>query len=87
MDVSLNRILQGRPQLKYHEAGMDLGLSSDIEKSFKLFQGRLLKAYAAMKTEFGLIQINANQTIENQQELVRDRVAKAISLKKYQLNR
>ena len=29
LEVSLNRILQGRPQLKYHEAGMDLGLSSD----------------------------------------------------------
>ena len=26
LEVSLNRILQGRPQLKYHEAGMDLGL-------------------------------------------------------------
>ncbi|MDP6795848.1 MAG: thymidylate kinase, partial [Verrucomicrobiota bacterium] len=29
LEVSLNRIMQGRPQLKYHEAGMDLGLSSE----------------------------------------------------------
>ena len=86
LDVSLNRILQGRPQLKYHEAGMDLGLSNDIEESFKLFQGRLLKAYVEMKTEFGLIQINANQPIEKQQELVRARLAKLIDLKGYQLN-
>ena len=86
LDVSLNRILQGRPQLKYHEAGMDLGLSNDIKESFKLFQGRLLKAYVEMKTEFGLIQINANKPIEKQQELVRSRLAKLIDLKGYQLN-
>ena len=86
LDVSLKRILQGRPQLKYHEAGMDLGLSNDIEESFKLFQDRLLKAYVEMKTEFGLIQINANQPIEKQQEIVRARLAKLIDLKGYQLN-
>ena len=86
LEVSLNRILQGRPQLKYHEAGMDLGLSSDIEESFKVFQGRLLKAYSAMKSEFGLIQINANQPVEKQQETVRHRLAKAIDLGQYELD-
>ncbi len=86
LEVSLNRILQGRPQLKYHEAGMDLGLSNDIEESFKLFQGRLLKVYAKMKSEFGLIQINANQPIEEQQQEVRQRLAKSIDLKQYQLD-
>ncbi len=87
LEVSLNRILQGRPQLKYHEAGMDLGLSSDIEESFRLFQGRLLKVYTAMKSEFGLIQINANQPIEKQQEQVRQRLAKAIDLGQYELDK
>ena len=78
--------MQGRPQLKYHEAGMDLGLSSDIEERFKGFQGRLLKAYSAMKSEFGLIQINANQPIEKQQQTVRHRLAKAIDLGQYELD-
>ena len=86
LDVSLSRILQGRPQLKYHEAGMDLGLSSDIEESFKGFQGRLLKAYSAMKSEFGLIQINANQPIEKHQETVRQRLANAIELAQFELD-
>ena len=66
---------------------MDLGLSSDIEESFKLFQGRLLKVYSAMKSEFGLIQINANQPIEKQQEQVRQRLAKAIDLGQYELDK
>ena len=86
LDVSLNRILQGRPQLKYHEAGMDLGLSSDLDESFKVFQGRLLKAYSAMKSEFGMIQINANQPIEEQQETVRQRLANAIELAQFELD-
>ena len=87
LEVSLNRILRGRPQLKYHEAGMDLGLSSDIEESFRLFQGRLLKVYSVMKIEFGLIQINANQPIEKQQEQVRQRLATSIDLGQYELDK
>ena len=59
---------------------MDLGLSGDIEESFRLFQGRLLEVYTSLKDEFGLIQINANQTIEQQQNQVRQRLAKTIDL-------
>ena len=51
-----------------------------------MFQGRLLKVYAKMKSEFGLIQINANQPIEIQQDEVRRRLAKAIDLQQYQLD-
>ena len=65
---------------------MDLGLSGDLEESFKVFQGRLLKAYSAMKSEFGMIQINANQPIEKQQEAVRQRLANAIDLGQYELD-
>ena len=65
---------------------MDLGLSTDIQESFKLFQGKLLKVYSAMKSEFGLIQINANKPIEIQQVEVRQRLAKAINLQQYQLD-
>jgi len=38
LDTSLARILNGRVELKYFEAGMDLGLSSDPEESYRLFQ-------------------------------------------------
>ena len=33
------RISVGRPELKYYEAGLDLGLSRDPYESFRLFQG------------------------------------------------
>jgi dTMP kinase len=80
LDVSLQRILEGRPQLKYFEAGMDLRLSSDTYESFRLFQGRLLEQYLAMSTEFGFVVIDANQRVEAQQSLVRELLAARIDL-------
>ena len=47
--VSLERILSGRPRLKYYEAGMDLGLSSDAEESFRLVQARFWKPMTAWR--------------------------------------
>src|SRR3990167_11056411 len=37
LDVALDRILSSRTEIKYYEAGMDLGLSPDIKQCFKLF--------------------------------------------------
>jgi dTMP kinase len=80
LEVSLQRILDGRPQLKYFEAGMDLRLSSDPYESFRIFQGRLLERYLAMSTEFNFTLIDANQMVEAQQSLVRQLVAAKIRL-------
>ncbi len=80
LEVSLQRILDGRPTLKYFEAGMDLKLSSDPVESFKLFQGRLLDQYLAMSDEYRFVEIDANQPIERQQTLVRELVANRLDL-------
>src|SRR6266700_1900213 len=69
-DVSLNRILDGRPQLKYFEAGMDLRLSNDPYESFRIFQGRILEEYMGMSPEFGFLVMDANQPIEAQQSIM-----------------
>src|SRR3954468_13325955 len=53
LDVALGRILGGRDALKYYEAGMDLGLSRNIEESFRIFQGRILQQYENMAEEMG----------------------------------
>jgi len=78
LEVSLNRILDGRPQLKFFEAGMDLRLSSDPYESFRIFQGRVLEQYLAMAGEFKFVVIDANQPVEAQQSAVRERVAAGI---------
>src|SRR5438093_3806903 len=75
LEVSLQRILDGRPQLKYFEAGMDLRLSTDPYESFRIFQGRILEQYLAMSTEFNFLVIDANQPIEAQQTVVRQLMA------------
>lgn len=80
LEVSLKRILSGRPQLKYFEAGMDLDLSPDPYESFRIFQGRMLEQYLAMSSDYGFRVIDANQRIEPQQQLVRQLVAAEIDL-------
>jgi dTMP kinase len=75
LDEALNRILAGRPELKYYEAGMDLALSDDPFESFKVFQGRILEQYETMVPEFALQVIDATLPITEQQRQVRDIVA------------
>ena len=84
LEVALSRILGGRHALKYYEAGMDLGISSDIEESFRIFQGRILEQYDAMAAEMGFHIIDATQSIEDQQKQMRAVVKRVLgrSLKK-----
>jgi dTMP kinase len=71
LEVALKRILSARAGLKYYEAGMDLGLSQDIEESFRSFQGMILHEYEKIVEEFGLTVIDATKSIEDQQGEVR----------------
>lgn len=81
LEVSLERILTGRTQLKYYEAGMDIGLSPDPRESFRLFQDRIMREYESMIDEFGLTVIDGTKSIEEQQrevrQIVRERLTQA----------
>ena len=70
-DVSVQRILVGRPQLKHYEAGLDLGLADDPVESFELFQGRIVGEYNEMVEEFGLTVIDGTRPILAQQQEMR----------------
>lgn len=72
LEVALNRILVGRPELKWYEAGQDMGWSDDPYESFRIFQGKILDQYDAMIDEFGLQVIDATLPIPDQQEQVRE---------------
>ena len=78
LDVGANRILSGRPKLKYYEAGMDLNLASEPEESFKIFQGMIVKEYDRMVGEFGLERVDGTQNIQKQQTHVREVVAETL---------
>jgi len=59
-------------ELKFHEAGMDLGLSDDPRESFKLFQSKILEEYDKISIEYGLTVMDATLSIQKQQSLIRD---------------
>lgn len=78
IDVSLERLLSGRAKLKYHEAGMDVGLSAEPVESFRLFQSRVLEIYDQLAGEYGLRTIDATGEIPAQQRLFRKMVQEVL---------
>lgn len=73
-EESLARTLSGHPRLKYYQAGMDLGLSSDPIASFRAFQQRILHAYQTMSSACSFLPLDATLPVKQQQRLLRDAV-------------
>ena len=71
---AMKRISVGRPELKFYEAGLDLGLSSDAFESFQLFQALIQAEYEQMVTEFGLVRMDATESLIQQQQRMRELV-------------
>lgn len=85
VDISLERICANR-QPKFYEAGMDMKLSSDPYVSYKIFQGRVINEYDKMRDEFGLVKIDATESIYNQQIKFRQLVKEVLEKKGIILN-
>ncbi len=83
LEVAVNRILSGRPKLKYYEAGMDLGLSFDRSESFRLFQGRILDEYDKMVDTDNFVVLDGTIPVNKLQKQMRDIVASKIDLKRF----
>lgn len=79
LDVAIDRILAGRPELKYHEAGLDLGLTDDPVESFRLFQGMVKDVYDQLAAMGRLTVIDATKPIHLQQSDVRERVGSLLA--------
>ena len=80
IDVSVDRLLARRVKLKFYEAGMDLGWSSNPIESFRLFQGKVLAEYDDIVQEFGLQVVDARGSITEQQRVVRSLVAQQMQI-------
>jgi dTMP kinase len=83
LSVALTRIITGRPQLKFYEAGMDMGLSKDPFESFQILQGRMYEEYQHMVGEYNFVRIDATRPPGLQQREVRDLLQKYITLTRY----
>ena len=79
---SLERICSNR-QPKFYEAGMDMKLSNNPYKSYVIFQNKIVQEYQKMVDEYGLIKIDALDSIHQKQGFIRNKVEDI--LKKYKI--
>ena len=85
VDIAVDRILIGRPKLKYYEAGMDMNLSNDAYESYRIFQGRIIEQYDALAEREQFTVIDGTLNIEEQQNIVRKKILPL--LEGYQTNK
>src|SRR5215211_6581209 len=78
IEVSLDRLVARRVKLKFYEAGMDMGWSTNPVESFRLFQGKVIEEYDRLVNEYGLHVLDAAGTITKQQRIVRQLVAREL---------
>ena len=76
--VAMDRILEGRPKMKYYEAGMDLNLSNDEYESYRIFQTRIVDQYESMVQKDKFVIIDGTLDIEEQQNQMRHQVMKLL---------
>ncbi len=81
IDVSLDRLMARRVKLKFYEAGMDMGWSTNPVESFRQFQGKVLDEYDRLVDEYGLKVVDAVGSITDQQRAVRALIAKELESK------
>jgi len=80
IDVSVDRLLARRVKLKFYEAGLDMGWSSNAVESFRIFQGKVLDEYDRIVEEYGLSVVHAVGSITDQQRLFRRLVSQHLEI-------
>ena len=77
---SMERICFNRTP-KFYEAGMDLKISNDPYESYLIFQGRVISEYQKMVDEFGLVKLDAKESIHTKQIEIRRRLKEILNAK------
>ena len=83
LEVAVNRILSGRPKLKYYEAGMDLGLSFDRAESFRIFQGMIMEQYDRMTESDNFVVMDGTLKVNKLQKKMREIAGERVDLDRY----
>ncbi|MGB6431608.1 MAG: dTMP kinase [Candidatus Acidiferrales bacterium] len=83
LDVAVDRIIAGRPRLKFYEAGMDLNLSLDRAESFRMFQARIQEQYDSMVESDNFIVMDGTMTVNRLQKQMRELVQKRVDLGRF----
>jgi dTMP kinase len=80
IDVSVDRLMARRVKLKFYEAGLDMGWSTNALESFRVFQGKVLDEYDRLVDEYGLSVVNASGSITEQQRVFRKLVSQHLEI-------
>lgn len=83
LETAIARVLDGRQEIKFYEAGMDVGLSENVVESFRMFQGIVAEKYEDVVQKHALRVIDGTMPIKAQQNEVRKIVEETINLKDY----
>jgi len=69
-------------KLKFYEAGLDMGWSSQPSESFRIFQSKVLDEYDRLVPEFGLSVVDATGSITEQQREFRALVSEKLAVER-----
>ena len=72
--TTLRRKLASRQKINYYEAGMDLGLSDDLEESYQKFQTRLKREYERIAQADRFTVIDSSRPVEEIQRVLREHI-------------
>ncbi len=79
VDKLLKRMI-GTGGLDYFESGRDIGISTDVYKSFEIYQTRCLEEYDKLKDEYNFISIDGDKSIDEVHAKIKKEVEKVLNL-------
>ena len=71
LDPLLRRIITTRGGLDFYESGRDIGISTDLSQSFKLYQSQIMFEFERMAEANRFITLNAEDPVEAIQKVLR----------------
>ncbi len=77
-EVGYDRIVTGRPTLKFYEAGLDMGWTFDPFESYKILQGKIKDVYDGLVSEERIVRVDAMGTVAEVQTRVRALISEHI---------
>jgi dTMP kinase len=79
LESLLRRIITTRGGLDFYESGRDIGMSTDLYQSFKLYQSHILTEYEHMVDEYQFMVVAADDHVDTVQKGLRAEVRKLLN--------
>lgn len=80
LESLLRRIITKRGGLDFYESGRDIGMSTDLYQSFKLYQSQILFEYEHMVDEYNFKAVSADDPIDSVQKVLRSAVRELLTV-------